>query len=394
MRFDILKTIYLKEMLDQLRDRRALISMVVVPLLLMPALMVGMGRVMSMVEKKAEGDAKTLGIALKVQSPEIRQAIEKAGLKIVGKADLKDAVEKKEIAAGIEETTGPNGMPEILYYVDRSNPTSDSAGDTLRTLLTDLKDSQIKRQLKAQNVSESILTPFTIKRVNVAPERKMAGAVWGTMLGYLLLFLMVTGGMYPAIDMTAGEKERKTLELYLSSPAHRSEIVLGKILAAMTAIFMTAMLTLASIVFSVRNGGFGGNKDKQMEAMLKTIPLDGRAIGLIIITLLPLAVFAASVMIAIAILARSYKEGQTYLTPLLILVIFPALLGGLPGLEFTPAMALIPIFNASQVIRSTLIGDVSTTNMAITTVANLVYAAVAFWFASRRFEDETVLFRT
>ena len=364
MRFDILKTIYMKEMLDQLRDRRALISMVVVPLLVMPLLMVGMGRVFSMIEKKAEDEAKTLGIGMNVKSPEIREAIEKAGLKVIDKPDLKAAVERKEIAAAIEETTAANGIPEIAYYVDRSNPTSDSAGDTLRTLLTELKDNLIKSRLKAQNVPETILTPFTVKRVNLAPERKMAGAVWGTMLGYLLLFLMVTGGMYPAIDMTAGEKERKTLEMYLSSPAHRSEIVLGKILATMTAIFLTAMLTLASIVFSIHNGGMAG-KNPQMEQVFKTIPLDGRAILLIVLTLLPLSVLAASTMIAISILARSYKEGQTYLTPLLLVVIFPALLGGLPGLEFTPAMALIPIFNASQVIRSTLLGDLSTTNFVI-----------------------------
>ncbi len=222
----------------------------------------------------------------------------------------------------------------------------------------------------------------------------MAGAMWGTMLGYILLLLMFTGGMYPAIDMTAGEKERKTLELYLSSPATRSEIVLGKILAAMTAIFLTAMLTLISIAFSIRNGGLAGGKNPQMEAMLKTIPLDGHALLLITATILPLAVLAASIMIAIAILARSFKEGQTYLTPLALIVIFPALIGGMPGLQFTNAMALIPIFNASQVIRSTLLGDLTATNFLITTGANLVYAGAAFWFASRRFEDETVLFRT
>ena len=393
MRFDILKTIYLKEMLDQLRDRRALISMVLVPMVAIPALMTGMGFFISSMEKKAEGEAKTLGIGLKVNSPDIRQAIEKAGLKIVEKPNLQEAVEKKELAAAIEESPGVNGIPEIVYYVDRSNPTSDTAGDSLRTILTELKDNQVKQRLKAQNVPETILTPFTLKRVNVAPQRKMAGAMWGTMLGYILLLLMFTGGMYPAIDMTAGEKERKTLELYLSSPAYRSEIVLGKILAAMTAIFMTAMLTLGSIVYSIRYGGLGG-KNPQMEQMMKTIPLDGNAILLIVLTLLPLALLAASIMIAIAILARSFKEGQTYLTPLALIVIFPALIGGMPGLEFTPAMALIPIFNASQVIRSTLLGDLTTINFLLTTGANIVYAAGAFYFASRRFEDETVLFRT
>ena len=394
MRFDILKTIYLKEMLDQLRDRRALISMVVVPLLVMPMLMVGMGRVLSMVEKKADDEAKTLGIGLKINSPDIRQAIERAGLKIVDKPDLRASVEKKELAAAVEETVGANGVPEIVYYVDRSNPTSESAGDSLRAILADLKESQVKQRLKAQNVAETVLTPFSVKRVNVAPERKMAGAMWGTLLGYMLLLFMFMGGMHPAIDMTAGEKERKTLELYLSSPAHRSEIVLGKILATMTAIFMTSILTLLSIVMSIRNGGMATGKNPQMQEMLKTIPLDGHAIGIIVLTLLPLAVFAASLMIAIAILARSFKEGNTYLAPLMLLVIFPALIGGMPGLGFTPAMALIPIFNASQVIRGTLIGDLSTTNFLITTLANLVYAGAAFYFASRRFEDETVLFRT
>ena len=393
MRFDILKTIYVKEMLDQLRDRRALISMVAVPLLAMPLLMIGIGRVISMLEKKTEDQAKTLGIGLNIQSQEIRQALEKAGLRIVDKPDLKAAVENKELAAAIVETAGSNGIPEVVYYVDRSNPTSSSAGEQLLAILNDLKEAQVKQRLKAQNIPQSVLTPFSVKRINVAPERKMAGAMWGTMLGYLLLLLMFTGGMYPAIDMTAGEKERKTLELYLSSPAHRSEIVLGKILAAMTTIFMTAMLTLLSIVSSIRYSGMMG-KNKQMEAMLNTIPLDGHAILLIVLTLLPLAVLAASVMIAIAILARSFKEGQTYLTPLTLMVIFPALIGGLPGLEFTPMMALIPIFNASQVIRSVLLGDLSTTNFIITTCANLVYASVAFYFASRRFEDETVLFRT
>ena len=393
MRFDILKTIYVKEMLDQLRDRRALISMVAVPLLAMPLLMIGIGRVISMLEKKTEDQAKTLGIGLNIQSQEIRQALEKAGLRIVDKPDLKAAVENKELAAAIVETAGSNGIPEVVYYVDRSNPTSSSAGEQLLAILNELKEAQVKQRLKAQNIPQSVLTPFSVKRINVAPERKMAGAMWGTMLGYLLLLLMFTGGMYPAIDMTAGEKERKTLELYLSSPAHRSEIVLGKILAAMTTIFMTAMLTLLSIVSSIRYSGMVG-KNKQMEAMLNTIPLDGHAILLIVLTLLPLAVLAASVMIAIAILARSFKEGQTYLTPLTLMVIFPALIGGLPGLEFTPMMALIPIFNASQVIRSVLLGDLSTTNFAITTCANLVYASVAFYFASRRFEDETVLFRT
>ena len=132
----------------------------------------------------------------------------------------------------------------------------------------------------------------------------------------------------------------------------------------------------------------------ELRQMMGTIPLDTGTVTLIALTLIPLAVFAASGMFAIALKARSFKEAQTYLTPLLMLVIFPALLGGLPGLTITPVLCLIPIFNASQIIRGVLLGDVSMLNFGITLAANLFYAGIAFFMATRMFEDENVLFRT
>jgi len=256
-----------------------------------------------------------------------------------------------------------------------------------------LREQRVRESLRNSGISEAVLTPFTVKRTNIAGERKMAGSVWGTMLGYILLLLMFTGGMYPVIDMTAGEKERKTLEAFLASPAQRREIVMGKTLAAMTAIVLTALLTLGSMVFSLRRNGIA-TKSEQMSAMMKTIPLDANTVAMLVATLIPVAIFAASVMFASALFARSFKEGQSYLTPLALLVIFPALLGGLPGLQSTPELFLIPIFNASLVIRSIMLGEVSTTNFAIALGANLVYAAIAFVIATVQFEKESVLFRS
>jgi sodium transport system permease protein len=379
MRFPIIKAIFLREMLDMVRDRRTLISMVAVPLLVIPLLLNVMTRVVSRVEKKAEEESKTMALAVKVTTPAIREAIENMGLRLVEKDDYKSAIEKKEIGAAVEET--PGTPPVIHIYVDRSNPSSSAAGDLVRTALTDLKDQQVRAKLSNSGIPQSVLNPFTIKRENVAGERKMAGAAWGSMLGYVLLLLMFTGGMYPVIDMTAGEKERKTLEAFLASPAARREIVIGKTLAAMTAIFLTAALTLGSMVFSLKNANMGG-RSPELKQMLGTIPLDAHTLTLIIITLIPLAIFAASIMFAIALFARGFKEGQSYLTPLALLVIFPALL------------CLIPIFNASQIIRGILLGDVSMTNFAITTAANLAYAGIAAVIATRTFENEKVLFRS
>ncbi len=365
--------------------------MVVVPLLVIPLVLFVMTRVASRMEKKSEEEAKTMGIAARVTTPSIREALEKTGLQIAEKEDLKAAVEKKVVAASVEEM--PGTPTEIRIYVDSSNPTSSAAGDQIRTALNELKEQKVKEGLRDSGIPESVLTPFTVKRTNIAGERKMAGAMWGTMLGYVLLLLMFTGGMYPVIDMTAGEKERKTLEAFLASPAARREIVMGKTLAAMTAILLTAALTLGSMVYSLK-GNTMQSRSAEIKQIMGTIPLDTRTVSLIAVTLIPLAIFAASLMFAIALFARSFKEGQSYLTPLALLVIFPALLGGLPGLELTPVLCLIPIFNASMVIRSILLGDVSMVNFGVALGANLAYAAVAFFIATRTFERESVLFRS
>lgn len=388
MRLNIIAAIYRKEVLDLVRDRRTLISMIVVPMLVFPLMMIAGASIVGLIADKSRSDAKSKTVAAHAASAEVMDALRRTGLNIRESAQPRAGVENKSAIAAVEEVEGV-----INVYVDSSDASSAGMGDRLQIALTELKEDNIRRSLRASGIPESVLTPFTVRRVNIATQRKMAGAVWGSMLGYILLLLMFTGGMYPIIDMTAGEKERKTLETFLASAAGRDEIVLGKMLAAITAIALTAALTLASVVFSVRNNRFA-SKSEEMRAMLSTIPLDFHTVSLIALTLVPLIVFAAAVMIAIAMFARSFKEGQSYLTPLVLFVIFPALLGGLPGLEMTPLLALIPIFNASQIIRSILLGEFPVTIFAVTFAANLTYAALAFFIAKRRFEDESVLFRS
>jgi sodium transport system permease protein len=392
MRFSMLKTIYFKELLDILRDRRTLISMVIVPIVVIPAILQLMTFMVKRVQTQADAEAKSLGVVVQTAMPGVKEAVEKAGFTVVEKSDPRQAILDKQLAAAVQEKAGPGGVPQLELIVDRSNPTSDSAASKIQVALNEVRDVRIKQELQKAGVPPTILTPFLVKRENIASERKMAGVVWGSMLGYMLLLLMFTGGMYPVIDMTAGEKERKTLEAFLASPATRQEIVLGKTLTAMTAILMTAMLTLGSLVFSLKRAQFGPNKE--MQALMGTVPLDTTAIVQIALCLIPLAIFAASIMMAIAVFARSFKEGQSYLTPLAMLVVFPALMGGLPGVTLNPTMALVPIFNTSLAIRGVLLGDISLTNVMITVAANIVYAAIAMFIATKVFERESVLFRS
>ncbi len=391
MRFPLIKAIYLREMLDMFRDRRTMISMVAVPVLVFPLLFRIMTKVTGDIEKNAEAEARTIGIVVHAQSPAVAEALAKLGMPVVQKDDVRSAIEKKEIAAAVEETPGTPALLRI--YVDGSNPTSSTAGDRIRIALTELKDQQIREGLRNSGIAASVLTPFVIQRTNVADQRKMSGALWGSILGYVVLLMMFTGGMYAVIDMTAGEKERKTLEALLASPASRQEIVMGKTLAAMSAILLTTILMVGSMTYSMRNMQMGA-KSEEARQVMGGLQLDPHMILMIAAVLIPVAIFAASLMFAIALFARSFKEGQSYLTPIALVVIFPALLGGMPGVHLTPVLSLIPIFNASMVLRGVLLGDLATVNFAVTMTANLTYAAIAFFIATRQFGKESVLFRS
>lgn len=388
MNFAVVSTVYLREIIDLLRDRRTLFSMVVLPTIVFPVLFAVIGKFVDSAGKKASLEATTVAMSRAAVPEPFDKVVTASGLTRVLVDDVPQAVREKKAAAGFAVSTDGR---VVSLYSDGTRQASGRAADKLRTALAELRDATVLEKLRAANLGPETLKPFEVKRENVADERKMGGFLLGSMLGYVVILLMFSGGMYPAVDMTAGEKERKTLEALLATPAGRTEIVLGKILACVTATYATAILTTASLFYSLRSGSqFFEGADK----FIGNAPVDAKTLGLVLLTLMPVAVMAGALMIAIAIAARSFKEAQSYLTPLIMVVIFPSLLGGLPGMELNAATSLIPIFNASQVLKGILQGDVETLPLVVTNLANVGYAALCFFVAVRTFNDEKVLFRT
>jgi sodium transport system permease protein len=386
----IIFTIYQKEMLELTRDRRTLISMIALPLAAIPVLFIVTSHFVSSREKTAETEAAKIAVSANVKTAGLLDQLSGWGFEPVSKPDLRGAVERKEVAAAIEETVSESGDPELRLYEDQTNDASAVASTNLRVALDALKTDKVRAALAGSGISEKILTPFRVRRVNVAPPKKMAGFLFGSIIGYTVILLMFSCCMYPSIDMTAGEKERRTLEVLLSSPARREEIVLGKIMAATTAAFITAMLTVGSMVVSFR---MMPHTAKASEMFKAGVPMTPSIVALVLVSLLPTAVVAAAVMISICSFAKSFKEGQSYLTPLIMLVVFPAVVGMLPGVELKGLMAMIPVFNVSQLIKQIFLGEFSVRSFLVAFLANLAYATFAFWTAVRVFKSEGVLFR-
>jgi sodium transport system permease protein len=393
MRLNLVPVIYRKEMLDTVRDRRTLISMVVVPIMAMPLLFFVIGHFMSSAERRAGEEAVTIAVRGGEALPGLLDLLKESGFRLASPEDIRAAMDNKQIAAWLEPAAAAGGATVIRIYADDTRQASELAARKIQAALDRFKQDKITARLRSMGVSETVLKPFTVKRINIAPEKKMAGFFWGSLIGYIVVLLMFSGGMYPAIDMTAGEKERRTLEIFLSTPAGRNEIVLGKILATTSAVFVTAMLSISSLLVSFRYSSFGKSSDRMKET-LGRIPLDAQTLALVIVALAPMAIMAASLMIAIALLAKSFKEAQSYLTPLVMAVVFPLVVGMLPGIQLTPLLALVPLFNVCQLIKEIFVGEFSWVAFAVTMLANLVYAGVAFLGAVWVFKDERVLFRT
>lgn len=388
MNINVIHTVLRKEIVDLLRDRRTLLSMVVLPVVVFPLVFSVMSKFMGQAEKRAEAEAKTVALVRGSLPPGFDAIIQRSGLRVVEVDDVPKAVEANKASTGIR--VSPDGKL-VTLFAEGTRQASGMATEKLRTAINEYKDALVLAKLESVHLDASALRPFVVKRENVASERKMGGFALGSMLGYIVILLMFSGGMYPAIDMAAGEKERKTLEALIASPAARTDLVLGKILACVTATYATALLTTGSLFVSLKGGSV---EMKGLEKLMGNVPTDPQTIGLVLFTLLPVAIMAGSLMLSIALIARGFKEAQSYLTPLIMLVIFPSLLGGLPGMELTPVLSLVPIFNSSQLLKAILQGDVPMASFVVTNAANLVYAGLCFAFAVRSFNDESVLFRT
>ena len=205
-------------------------------------------------------------------------------------------------------------------------------------------------------VPERILTPFTVEKVNTAPPKKMSGMFIGAIIGYMFVMFMPMGAMYPAIDMTAGEKERRTMEMLLSSPAGRGEIVLGKFWWRLLPVSMTSVLAIISFRVSSLLWNEGEQKWPAATTSMMELPLDAKTFVLIFVSSIPMAILSATLMIAIATMAKSYKEAQSYVTPLFLVAVIPAMVSLLPGAFSKPGMALIPIVNFSLLIKELILG--------------------------------------
>ncbi|MBN1590788.1 MAG: CPBP family intramembrane metalloprotease [Pirellulales bacterium] len=297
----------------------------------------------------------------------------------------------QEPAEGEAKTAVPRVLPkvpQIEIICNTANERSQITYGRLYSVLNRWTDEVGKANLSAVGLPARSARPVELATADLAEENGTGASTlfWAKMLPVMLLLWALTGAFYPAVDLCAGEKERGTLETLLSSPAQRSEVVVGKLLTIMLFSMITAILNLLSM-------GFTG------WLVLTHVPSVGTpswmCVVWLLVALVPVSALFSALCLALAALARSTKEGQYYLMPLMLVCMPLAILPMAPGVELNLGNSLIPVTNVVLLLRALLESDYwQALRFAAPVIGVIsVCCVVSIRWAVDQFNQESVLFR-
>ena len=372
--------VYRKELVEILRDRRTLIaigfSALATPIVL---------SIVTQVSTRTATQVYTLGYTGTIPTG-LDLLLTSTGLKLE-RVDDPAAAAKRQVDLAVAFLPG-----EIDEYYDPTRQSAQIADVRLQVILGNYNAAKAAAALQAKGVDPAILTPL---KVVPHPLSSPAAAAQNTFLSfflpYILITMILTGGFSAALDSSAGERERKTLESLLLTPAPRSRVLLGKIAAVTTISLVAAIAAIASMFIALSQVSLPSEAGISSHLAINPV-----AVPVMVMVALLIAVSFSSVTLALGTLARTFRQGQAYVTPLYFITIFPAsIILFIP--DFNPGLAyyLIPILNAVLVLREAIVHNaVDWAALGVTTFS-LVATGLLSWLAALRlFTREALLTRS
>lgn len=389
-------TIFKKELKDTLRDRRTVMMMIIIPTLVFPIIMNIFASVSASFEKDVaekkmligtiNGNISELDVAISKLPKELGK---KTLIPFTNKEQLIKAIQSDSIQAGIyipvsaaqnKEQMKP--IPVTIYH----NGTDLGMKERVNSYLEAINTNWKKQRYMQLKINEEQITPLSIQEENVASSKEMIGKLAGGFLPYLFIAFGFMGCMFPAIDLFTGEKERGTIETLLTTPVERWKILFGKMGVVVLSGLIASTFNLLGIFLSIEV--FEIIKDPVFLEAIHEI-LTPTFIFMLYLLLLPLMVFFAGIMIPIAVRAKSFKEAQSIISPLNIVIIMPAMVGFFPGIELNEITALIPVVNIVLATKELIAGTLEWHLVAMSFGIMVALATLAVIVSYRKFESES-----
>lgn len=399
-----------KEILSTLRDRRAIVSNLLIPLLLLPVMMLGLPLLIGGLFQREQVAVTQVAVSGEAElPPELAEQLLAQSTELVPTADPEAAVLAGDqpvgiaVPAGFAERVGTGEPVELTVYAKRGNTRSELAAGKIGAAVNAYRQQLVAERLAGAGLDPAILEPVTIQTVDASTSRERSSGQLSWLIPFFIAIWTLAGGQMTAIDATAGEKERGTLESLLVAPVRRSEVVVGKWLATMTFGLTAAVMAIVGFVLGgalLRGAvlpqlGLGGDAGEIVEVMGGSLQTGPGGVLLLLVSALLLSGLIAALLLGVALFARSFKEAQSYVAPLSFIMIIPAL-----ALQFNDLIGfgsgayLVPIMNVLLVMDGIVKGTASAPEVLMTWVSQLVAIALLLLFAYRSFTRESVIFRT
>ena len=389
-------TIFKKELKDTLRDRRTLMMMLVIPVLIFPIIMNVFVSISASFQKEAATKKIKIGMVGEKNNflfNELKAVPATVGPKeiIVYKdtvsmlADLKnDSIQLGTfVPADFNQYLDSMKPAPIVFY---HNATDMGMQERAEAYMKIIEDKAKQTRFKKLKIEEAKVQPIVTEYRNIASDKEMIGKFAGGMLPYIFIAFGFIGCMYPAIDLFTGEKERGTIETLLTTPVARWQILFGKMGVVVHSGLTAATAALFGLFMSIEVLDVVDNKE--ILEIIHSI-LSVKFILMLYSLLIPLTIFFAGVMIPIAVYAKSFKEAQSIITPLNIVMVLPAMVGFFPGIELNTVTACIPVVNIVLATKELIAGTLDFGLVALSFTVMLTLAVLAVIVSYKRFDKET-----
>lgn len=313
-----------------------------------------------------------------------RESVERGGYRDLLLAKEVDAVltlKESQRGEGGERLALPALAAEIHYSSVRD--ASMMARARLESSLSSLRDSLLTLEAQNLDAGDGFFEVLAIEQRDLASGERKANFVLSLILPLLMVVILVMGAFYPALDTTAGERERGTLETTLLAPVSRSSIVIAKYIAVCTMAMLAFALNFASMTFSL--------KHVLVQIDVQSFRIPWNSIAIILLAATALAAFIAAMLLSFAFRARSFKEGQSYMSPVYLIAVLPVALTFSPDVTLTPTLAIVPIVNLTLVFREVLQDRFDWPLIVQSLLLSFGYSLIAIYISAKVVSDEKFL---
>lgn len=399
MNYKQLRTLYKKEILDVIRDKKTILTMVVLPVLLYPILFLVIMQIMTLVletqeestyyiayDQVSEEHSKALNDWISGEEDELEYILKEVESKNP-QEDLK--AEKIDAYITVEETESQIQY-EIHYLYAATS--SNTAANMLKEEIESFSQKVAEDNAKEQGLDvDKLLYPVVATMDDQSSNESSVGSMLGGIIPFLLITSIVMGCIYPAIDATAGEKERGTLETLLTLPVGNMELIASKFLSVATIAVVSVMMNVISMggvvlyLYSTMNALSEGASDLDVGTFIP-------AILITVLCVVAFSLFISAITMIVCSFAKSFKEANNYVTPISLVVMLTGYIGIIPTIELNKTMALIPVANICLLIKNLLVFKYDFTLIVLVLLSNIVYAFISVWLLAKIYNSESILF--